>query len=1709
MAVLDDASFGIIRTNPKLSGNIQLVIDSNDNIYWETIPLNSTLNKNKYQALKTRDDNSLENDISRFFSDINNTNFYLNYRESSDLDVKNKYGSQYEMHYTAGARFENNINYTETISFFSPIWLREQLPSGFAIFRLPNAVDKDLESSITDGDIFKNNILEKAELVKYFDLSDNSQAGRYLLNYINNPDKPNNAFLFGNNKRSQFYGISLDENGFANFDENLREDYFLNQTPQIENDWLITKGWQRNRIIHPNIINIKFLFDDDKELYTFDRYFGFYVDALFETSFILDSNKQAKPPKKDTQTQLDNLNIVTINNKLQSNENGVILYADEETVESRYDGINNFDTLPDKQFFEDNSGLFWLKDKNNIYHTLKQDEKLQKGKLRLPYNQIDLKNYTGLNFLEFNPVGFRAERNGRPSVVFDIENLTKQTNFFITEKESNVYRLNLKNVPLDGYTFYIRFYSYLDNKWRNFSVIASDVDTEVVGNQIKDKFEKLYPDFSIRWKIDVISNGNNGHYIEFTEKIPEIKRLIFELDVNDETSTKVNETIEDTIIEYEDLGIDISDWTVYGDDTLDAGKNDDVYFSVNGSKEEQSLALASAINSVTNGKWYATPQDGLVVVTTSRLNEKDFIVGQNLQSIGLGVVEIFSGNLEEFGSDIGWRIWNFKKGGRKKQRIHIDREVGEIIEERLDETSLWVKVIENNQNFYRKVLEVTRYFDNPSDVGGITEVAEFINLNKYSTLIIDTNGLPVLDKDSIIELWSPKKLEFGRFSFYNWKDFDFSTFDQKWNRLKDINIENRYYDDQLISVEDLRNFYNDDTANPDQIRYEKFANPDLLDFRKNNDFKTLNFSDTQIIDNNEYDYYKENYTTEFALPNRVSPFICKWVYKGGNDARDNGYRLNANPAFGFGNLSPDKFHLQKSPQFMTHEWAYLQKLPPYFYQYWYQNGMDEQVNSYFSDKIDIDKLYKNNIDYFGRYFTVDRFIFHKYEPKSNFINYSNGLGFDGNIIKKNNNNEWTTIDPNDDLNTYLHGYCLNKVDDPIDVSVKRQFRWSRLIDGDQFKPTQGVFHGIKVEVYNRDENSELNFNSQNVNKIPTSFYNGYRFSAVMVPHAGEYPTGTPRRTTEIEFIENRAYKTITMVIYVNWDSNYNRVYDLIHKVVENQNNNTISEFLDLEEQPAHFLDKTMLYGLTSKWRNPYSFGDSNDVLRNFYDDIELQGSLLIANNTRSSFSNGEIYGGTGLSGQESRFLNDIRPLPGGQYSNIIVLAGPFNFQFTVEEVLRNDFLKAELSSFINRNTNTTQQQPAFLSENDAKTGPYLYENGGYLFWDKRGLDISFTSIAKWVNDGAPWVNYKTVDTDGVIRNNQFIIRLVTPEISMNNLTIEANIDENRPVNFQSDRVIGYDINYKDIKRTVPTLRHKGFYEPSFKSLFNFIDPVIIESESIEGQRSEFYQNKNINFQVNDIQEPQGEIKDFFYHKVNELGNKVIELNENTNLLPKYRLIGEIPIDKKDFSLWSSNWNDNYFVRHIERKSSTNVHGTFSMVEKPSFFGSKILHTPNNFTIHEWDYRNIDNENEITIPADSETDHRQVQLLQNENLVTLWVDIAKSYRDYLIDNQTLKNIFDKWVLIRNNDITNIEDKISQYVTNNILERYLIDNIRFYVIPNGSNNLITTDLVSNSNLVGDFRVQTPYVNYPLFIKLIYNKRSGGSNVDIALEATIQQK
>ncbi len=285
---IDDLSFGILRTNPKLSTNIKLVVNSSGSLYMDSIDANATLASASFKKFPINPSGFYSTDVSRFYRDLPLNLRYDIFKQNSDLSVFGDYSKQFEDQYQYGASFNSTKLYDEQYKFLAPIWLDKKTPNHFVIYRVE---DTDYDILLDDSLASQNNrimqLLNKATIVKTFDITNNSNLGKYIANHVNSPSFPVAPIIqnFDANSHTTYCGIDVVKGGFVEKREYTNKDLLIDKI-EILNNQIITEGFERNQLAVANLLNIEFLFDDELATdYKIYRYFGLYVDSLYEGEF--------------------------------------------------------------------------------------------------------------------------------------------------------------------------------------------------------------------------------------------------------------------------------------------------------------------------------------------------------------------------------------------------------------------------------------------------------------------------------------------------------------------------------------------------------------------------------------------------------------------------------------------------------------------------------------------------------------------------------------------------------------------------------------------------------------------------------------------------------------------------------------------------------------------------------------------------------------------------------------------------------------------------------------------------------------------------------------------------------------------------------------------------------------------------------------------------------------------------------------------------------------------------------------------------------------------------------------------------------------------------------------------------------------------------------------------------------------------------------
>ncbi|CAG7581622.1 MAG: gp265 [uncultured marine phage] len=277
-------SFALLRTNVALTTNLQIVVSSDDKLYMESFDSNDYLSDDQYKKMQFGKDAVYDQLIPTFFGDLTPNYAYQVKFDEDKSQMYNDFIDQFDDIYQAGCANVRNTDYNEEFECFAPLHFeKEEFPENFIIFRVdgPGLVEMSKDN-------FKEEILDNLKCVSVFDLSGKTNIGQWIeKSFKNNITFPDDKFDFDvrEGEFSSWSGIDYDSGGYTS-KSLFMKDILEKETTFFEFDQLLTDGYQTQRVVYPNIVNLKFLFDDTPATKTtlrkwsINRYYGFYLDSL-------------------------------------------------------------------------------------------------------------------------------------------------------------------------------------------------------------------------------------------------------------------------------------------------------------------------------------------------------------------------------------------------------------------------------------------------------------------------------------------------------------------------------------------------------------------------------------------------------------------------------------------------------------------------------------------------------------------------------------------------------------------------------------------------------------------------------------------------------------------------------------------------------------------------------------------------------------------------------------------------------------------------------------------------------------------------------------------------------------------------------------------------------------------------------------------------------------------------------------------------------------------------------------------------------------------------------------------------------------------------------------------------------------------------------------------------------------------------------------
>ena len=924
---LDNVSKPLLRTNPKLSTNVKLVVDSSDNIYLDSFNANQNLSDSKYKRYELSKDSSYAYDLSRYYNS-NNTPIDSTFevlREYSDLSVHDQYRKQLEEEYQYGTKLNDSRLYDEEYRMLAPIWLDLNVPKKFVIYRVN---DPNPELSLGDGASDKlTRVLElvkNSKIVKVFDLSKQSSIGKYIRSHVQDEFFPSSSLTITmeEGEKSTFNGIDLIKGGFVEKSEYIYNDFVRSDLAIHDANDFITDGFRRNKVASANLINLEFMFDDPSaEDYSVNRYFGLYVDD-FESGV----------------------------GEVAYTQNGIVKFG---SIESYMGGSDTTYAIPEYRLLTETGLLAFAKIREEFY-TLDPSNSYDAKRFNVSINATSEEVQSKLGVVskgesasiisnldaDSDYIKFKIINTPETNDVVKISMIKKESVRFKVIKNTQGETIRIE----DFLGYYVEFDTGIDGNdtWNNLATRWTDIESSLNGGTIANPPTLDEIKFYNRYDLSLETTLQNNSVV-FTERSSNLVD-------NQLYVTSTGSTIIATDEIYTNVDPLLGNFFADGTGVLGKKKFTSSTFSSEGSYADIAFSLAGAIRNNSEFDAYNIGDDVYVkskvngynlrnaVLLVGVLNQVQFIQSNNIDQNN--ILNLSDDILTLFNS---YYLTGGNSGGKS---VYVTFETADVI----------------NVGDYLP----TKYLNEFNQILHIGEDTVRRN-GEYKKLVLKSKN-ELKSKD--YEIYSKNRITLGLFSAYDIYDMDFDFYDDSNSKLKELNLETS---DNMGYVP--YNYAIDHpptgavTLSPDLVIGPDFKESPL-DYFANllpllQDEVPGEFQKERI--STEYDRLKENYTKEYSTYSRIVPFINKWVLKDSMTVREEPYHLNTNEAFGRTNFSPDVTVEGRVQDSFTHEWFYIDKWPSYFT----PNAIDSQELSSYRDDFNEGFSYIN----FVKDFEVTRSLF--------------------------------------------------------------------------------------------------------------------------------------------------------------------------------------------------------------------------------------------------------------------------------------------------------------------------------------------------------------------------------------------------------------------------------------------------------------------------------------------------------------------------------------------------------------------------------------------------------------------------------------------------------------------------------------------------------------------------------------------------------------
>ena len=1585
----DGVSFALVRTNPKLTTNTKLMYNGKK-MYMESYASSPLLNRNQYKNVSVKQKSTYNKDIANFLTG-SGSQAYAVYQNFSDSAISDSYDNQFETMYWCGAEYIDSYFYDEEIGFVAPLYLREKLPNYFLIFRLDTPsnynLNVDENGNILDPTFnFKTDILDKAVLIKTFDLREGSVLGNYIHNYVEQESFEFDKSIYINFSTAEvtYYGINKVDGVLEKKVESFGNELLKNDNPVLKNDQWFTEGFERNNLIFPYIMNIEYLFDDDTfkhkdgESYDFARYIGVYCNNIEfgEFSDLSEFGETEDNAIYYFEDKKNNLHRYI--KKIKTNDGGGSDSDDSDNV----DDATEYEVTIDGKDIE-------LFDKSLI-------SGFEKERVTAYAEPLDI--YEG--FTNRAQYGFEILKPFDSGDWIGIEYNGKVECYFAD---------NMKNGEIDGFKFYVGENSTTKD-------IAKSL-VKCINHNKKSEFEAKYSDNVVVIYAKKEDKKYNNAKILLEESLVYNRKISLPLfnnaqqdNISDSSDSDYiimtdNEEILDLLCDYNyyidyfygACNVEIDSATETYKNVFKIYTEESVFFDVDRylkTNNGDGRRISSNIQYIDAEGNINTEYRLVIVDDVSK--DKEGNKGYDVSVSSTYQVEI----MDKFKPNHGVLSWFPVKDFDFDINYSSYGQYGAFVDEcnKLSKKITYKQRKSENdytkeESVYRiKELAKSPLFD---EYGNSLETEYDYYLEQlHPDLCLLSKSVPYISKWGYYDeqkdsCENPYRLNVNK--VFGVSNLSANTYLRSCNEdeythsmpyYMTLNSKNYYKNYQYIISDEIYNAHNN------SVKDEKYIMP------MDNEDGMFNFS--SFFDCVDYwvNIFKKTDEDMFSY------FFSGKKY--GNRFDKKYSRL----------LGGNKFH-NPSTLFRGVKFEAVRQY----------NGIEKRSSEY--------NDYKFSFVYIP--VMIDSMIFNStiHFIKNDTFKFIVGIIFVNTMLGTYGHNIFNG--ETDYFNKgFLYAACKDIIrpDNENKYNLTIQLGNSEDSDSDNNKiEVNGIYNDFWKEncyIDNKNNKFYMWVDSDKQSIVVTKTKTVSNLNDIIGEFSISSDSSIDKDIEGIKTIYSEYYTSSSEMIDNKFDIFWNQYYEeydttiygvkkfeyfgtILCEVIISDINFMNNIFVDVCDNDWSYYDETKMSGYKIDISKLYFKSDS---IKNILVNLGVEDSVISI-----KFYNTDIEGNLI---QHREILNE----------NIKVDAKSGNI-----EILNGGYLVSE--GYAGESIENLKMDIVIKNIFDMYSDSLAFKDYFSVF-----NQISMYNITESINNDYNVKYYSTVE------DNKYKIRVIEPdsiEIEDKYEVIPLKITQN------NRRVVG-SVEIKE-KMNIDKIgikvinRYSGYYNPIFNDILYYGDYTYTKNVGIldDGVKYELpYSNTYIDYEYNDGYGTFGVIKNMYYHKTNTYRSDNILVSRK----PIYPAINEYALDYRDYNIFSSSWDDGYFISQDSLDDRTICTGIGSMKDGLCMFGSKYLNLPDYIFIDTFENGELWNEKQVTgisDISDSEITYKEI----NGKTVRYHLFIEKRLKRYL--KESLIGVFSKYI---NKEYSfgnkgTIEDDVNEYVEKNLLKLYKVDKIYMYI------------------------------------------------------------